>query len=98
MILTNEQIKQIIVGYFKDKPVNKVWLFGSYARGEANENSDIDILVNIDPNSKTGLHYLCWHEDIEALVNKNVQIVSERAMNKNIRPFIDADKLLVYER
>lgn len=35
---------QILQGYFKDKPVLKVYLFGSYARGEADEDSDVDLL------------------------------------------------------
>ena len=35
MILTKEQIQKIISQYFAGKPVTKVWLFGSYARGEA---------------------------------------------------------------
>ena len=44
--------KQTIVNkakeYFKTQPVLKAWLFGSYARGEQNENSDVDILVLLD--------------------------------------------------
>jgi uncharacterized protein len=42
MILTNENIKQVVQDYFQDKPVSKVYLFGSYERGDANEDSDVD--------------------------------------------------------
>ena len=41
---TNVLINEI-VDYFKTQPVLKAWLFGSYARGEEDENSDVDILV-----------------------------------------------------
>jgi uncharacterized protein len=98
MILSKEQIEKAIKDYFTKKPVKRVWLFGSYARGEANEESDLDVLVDIEDNKKVGLRYLVWHEEIESLVNKKVQVVSNAAVSKYIRPFIDADKVLVYEK
>ncbi len=98
MILTNEQIQKVIKDYFIEKPVKRVWLFGSYARGEADEDSDLDVLVDIEDNKKVGLRYLSWHEEIEKLVNKKVQVVSDGSVSKYIRPFIEADKVLVYEK
>lgn len=35
MILTQENIKQVVQKYFKEKPVSKVYLFSSYAKGNA---------------------------------------------------------------
>ena len=43
-------LKQKIVKILKEHGVRKAGIFGSYARGEANENSDIDILVEFDKN------------------------------------------------
>ena len=73
-------------------------MFGSYARNEADEDSDVDVLVDIENDSKIGLRYLVWHEEIEQLVNKKVQIVSEGSVSDYLRPFIDADKLLLYKK
>jgi uncharacterized protein len=98
MILSKEQIQKVVNDYFTKKPVKRVWLFGSYARGEANEESDLDVLVDIEDDRKIGLRYLTWHEEIEAIINKKVQVVSNAAVSEYIRPFIDADKLLVYEK
>jgi len=97
MILTREDIRKIIAEYFAAKPVARVWLFGSYARGEADEKSDLDVLVDID-DSRVGLRYLSWHEELEELIHKKVQVVSNGALSKYIRPFIEADKVLMYER
>jgi uncharacterized protein with HEPN domain len=36
-MLSVEQIKSVVSDYFRDKLMKKVWLFGSYARGEARE-------------------------------------------------------------
>ena len=51
---TNVLINEI-VDYFKTQPVLKAWLFGSYARGEEDENSDVDILVIFDDCAKVSL-------------------------------------------
>ena len=42
MKLTPQEIEKIRF-FFSDKPVKKVYLFGSFARGEADENSDVDL-------------------------------------------------------
>ena len=98
MVLTTEYIKQIISGFFEKKPVKKVWLFGSYARGEADENSDVDVLVEIDYKSLVGLEYFSWQEDLANKLKKKVDIVSVGWENKYIKPFLDIDKLVIYER
>lgn len=38
--------------YFSSQPVSKAWLFGSFARGEQNDDSDIDLFVSLDPQNK----------------------------------------------
>jgi len=98
MILTKEQIQKIISEYFAAKPVKKVWLFGSYARGEADEDSDVDVLVDIDYDSKVGLQYFSWHTELGSLLNKKVDVVSAGWESKYIKPFIDKDKSIIYER
>lgn len=43
---------RVIAEYFKTQPVLKAWLFGSFARGEETENSDVDILFVPDRSGK----------------------------------------------
>jgi len=67
---------------FKQKyQVESIGLFGSYARDEAKENSDIDILVEMP--SKFDLYY-DFKEYLEDMFKKNVDL----GMKKSIRPFI----------
>ena len=43
------EIQQIIADYFKTQPILRAWIFGSYARGEETPLSDVDVLVEYEP-------------------------------------------------
>ena len=66
---------------FKNKyHVEKIGLFGSYARDEATENSDIDIFVKMKPSL---FDMVAIKEQIENDLNRKVDIIRE---HKNIKP------------
>lgn len=98
MVLSTEYIKQVVRSYFANRPVKKVWLFGSYARGDADENSDVDVLVDIDYVSGIASDYLTWRDDLAESLRKKVDIVSAGWEDKFVKPYIDKDKVVLYER
>ena len=49
-----EQQKEIIRRFFVGKPVFRAYVFGSYARGDARENSDVDLLIEWDYSQPLG--------------------------------------------
>lgn len=51
MVYTVEQIKDKIVPIAEKYDLSKVYLFGSYARGEADEKSDVDIALELEDES-----------------------------------------------
>lgn len=67
-------------------------IFGSYSRGDQNENSDIDILVEF--NGRIGLKFVDLAEEIEKLLGKNVDLVSKNGVKKKYYEAINSD--LVY--
>ena len=83
--------------YFKTQPVLKAWLFGSYARGEETKDSDVDILVDLDYSKPVGLEFIQMQLDLQALLKKPIDLVSSRGMSKYIKPYVDSEKLLLYE-
>ena len=87
-----------IKAYFKTRPVLKAYLFGSYARAEANSLSDIDILVDLDYSERIGLQFIQMKIDLENLLNSKVDLVSSNGLSQHIKPIIDREKELVYER
>lgn len=52
MVYTIDEIKAKIIPIAKQYNLSKVYLFGSYARGEEDENSDIDIALEIEDESQ----------------------------------------------
>ena len=97
MTLDNAKIESIKT-YFKTKPVLKAYLFGSYVRGQADSNSDIDILVDLDYSEKIGLQFIQMKIDLEKLLNSNVDLVSSGGVSKYIKPYIDSEKQVIYAR
>ena len=95
--MSTQAMIQKIANYFKTQPVLKAWLFGSYARGEQTENSDVDILIQ--PEKSVGLFKLSgMHLDLQDLLQINVDLVTEKGLLPFARKSADRDKILIYER
>jgi len=86
--------------YFADKPVLKAYLFGSYARLDTNKgsNSDIDILLELDYSDPIGLEFVKMQLDLQEILNRKVDLVTDKSMSKYIKPNVDKDKILIYEK
>lgn len=89
---------QIIANYFKTQPVLKAWLFGSFARGEETEKSDIDIIVSLDYSQRIGLKYFKMAMDLENLVGRPVDLVEDGMLLPFANKTAEKDKTLIYER
>ena len=100
MILTTEHIKIAVQEYFKDKPVKKVYLFGSYARGEANENSDVDLIVDIDDEDKrmSLFDFIKLKLGIEKSLNKEVDLVETDLFFPRVKIRAEKEKFILYKR
>jgi uncharacterized protein len=84
--------------FFAGKPVKRVYLFGSYARKEANKDSDIDLLVELDYSTPIGLAFVQMVLDLEAMLKTKVDLVTSDGLSKYLKPFVDQEKKLIYER
>jgi predicted nucleotidyltransferase len=70
-------------------PISRIALFGSYAREEQRADSDVDILVEVDPS--IGLRFSALAEELERLLEEPVELVSSRAISPSVRPLVEAD-------
>lgn len=73
-----ERLRRARPGLERDFGVRRLALFGSYARGDAVEESDVDVLVDVDPS--IGLRFVDLAERIEALLGIRTDVISRRAI------------------
>ena len=89
-----ELIKNVLIG----KPVKRAFLFGSFTRGEADDTSDVDILVELDYTKHIGIGFVKLKQQLEEVLHKKVDLVTEKSISQHLLPFINHDKQLIYER
>lgn len=61
--------------------IDRVYLFGSYARGDAVEESDIDLIIHSD--KLRGLKFFGFYEDLKEAFQKNVDLLTEEQIDRN---------------
>ena len=71
-VLSLDKIKSLLLPILDSKKITKCYLFGSYARQEARENSDVDLLVDTDI---TGLDFFNLVEEMRVALNKKVDLL-----------------------
>ena len=99
-IYSIEEIKNIVVPIAIIHNVKKVVLFGSYARGEAKENSDIDLCVAIG-EKPFPFAFFSFIEQLQEKFKKRVDIVDEtNLVNEpcNLIENIRKEGILIYEQ
>ncbi|MHC1774001.1 MAG: nucleotidyltransferase family protein [Lentimicrobium sp.] len=74
---------------FSDYPIKSLAIFGSYARKEQNEESDLDLLVEF--NDKIGLRFIDLAEEIEKLTGIKVDLVSRKGVKDKYYQRIQSD-------
>lgn len=93
-MLSQNQIDIIIKTMMPFNPT-KIGIFGSFARNEATENSDIDILYSFE--NTIGLFKLIeLQQELEKNLNTKVDLVSERYINPNLKSYILNDLKIIY--
>lgn len=80
-ILTIEQIKNACFEIFKDYDVEYCYLFGSYAKGNANPKSDIDLLISVNAS---GLQFFEIVERLREKLKKKIDLLDAKELEKNI--------------
>ena len=72
--------------------VKSLALFGSCARGTANDDSDVDVLITFD-GPATSERYFGAQFYLEDLLGKPVDLVTETAVRPELRPYIERDRV-----
>jgi predicted nucleotidyltransferase len=71
----------------KRYPISELGLFGSYARGDYNEKSDIDILV--DFNDSIGIKFITLAHELEDIFHTKIDLVSRKGIKPKYLPYVE---------
>jgi uncharacterized protein len=96
-VFTLQQILQVLRDHKPELqrkyPISRLGVFGSYARGEATEKSDIDIAVEI--TGPMGLSFVAMADEIEELFGIKTDVIPKRAIKPQYLPFVEKDIVYV---
>jgi len=92
-----EEVRELLKGHKEELKsrygVSKIGIFGSYARNEQVEESDVDILVEFE--RPIGLDFVALADHLEALLGFKVDLVSRGAIKPNRWKYVAEDLLYV---
>ena len=80
--------------------VSRITLFGSIARGDDHPDSDIDVLLTLKAPSDRpplGLQWFQLEQTLSDHLGRRVDLVTEDALSRHVRPHIDSDRVVLYE-
>lgn len=96
MIYTTEEIKHIVIPIAKSHGIASISLFGSYAKGNATPNSDIDFII--EKGDLIGIKYFSMLEELENAFNCKIDLITTEFSNKEFSNKIKKDAVLIYKR
>jgi len=90
-----EELKAIILPIAEKYHISKVYLFGSFARGESKEQSDIDL--RIEKGELKGMFALCgFYTEVEEALQMKVDILTTGSLEEEFLIKIKKDEVLLY--
>jgi predicted nucleotidyltransferase len=88
-----ERLRQHKPELQKKYPLSRLGVFGSYARGEATNQSDIDIAVEI--SAPMGLNFIAMADEIESLFGIKTDVVTKRSIKAEFLHIVEKDIVYV---
>jgi hypothetical protein len=95
MTLVAEQLDRL-AAYFATTPLKAVYVYGSYARGDADEHSDIDLLLETDGARRGVLDVARMRRELGALLSIPVDLCEHHKVLKYARAHIWRERVLIY--
>lgn len=96
--MSTQMINTAIADYLKTQPIQRAWIFGSFARGEETPLSDVDLLVQYDEDGISLLKHAAMICELEKILDRPVDIVEDGTLRPRVRERVNQDRKLIYER
>lgn len=94
-----DEIKMKIEPLLREQPISYAGVFGSFARGEEDQDSDIDILIRLKPNNTFSLFDLVGlQSELTDRIGRKVDLFTENGIDKYIRKYVMRDLRTIYSQ
>ena len=97
-MLTIEEIKNTVARVGKKYNVERMYLFGSYAKGMANNESDVDLIVDDGGSIKGYIAFNGFRRELMEALGKDVDLLTPNSIGDRLFSLIKNDRILLYER
>ncbi len=91
-----EKLKKDSAPILSRYQVKKSAVFGSYARGDHNKNSDIDLLIEFEKDMGGILVMVRLKRDLEAITKRTVDLGTFKSLNKRVKKYVQKDLIQIY--
>lgn len=95
--ITLPYIKKCLDEIIANHKVERVSIFGSFARGEETPNSDIDLLIEEDPDFSL-FDLVELNNELEDRLGRKVDVVTKGSLTPTILAEVERDKIVIYEK
>jgi len=89
-----QDIKEAIIRVLKAHGAARISIFGSYARGEAGPESDIDILVRFG-RPRSLIQLVTIEDELRLALHRNVDLLTEKAVSPYLRDVVLRDEVVI---
>lgn len=88
-------VMETIVSVLKKYGAQRIAIFGSYSRGEATKESDIDILVRFD-TPKSLFELVRIEDELKRVLHKDVDLITEKSVSPYLAGSIHRDETVIF--
>jgi len=97
-MITHNDSSSTLQDYCRRNHIRRLALFGSVPRGEARDDSDLDVLVEFEPGHVPGLAFIRMQDELSQLLGgRRVDLVTPKFLNHRIRERVLAEATVLYE-
>jgi predicted nucleotidyltransferase len=90
--------QQEVAAFCRRHHIRRLALFGSVLRGDLRPDSDIDVLVEFDPNHIPGLAFFSMQQELAQILGREVDLNTPQFLSPYFRRQIQEEAALVYEQ
>jgi predicted nucleotidyltransferase len=85
-----DRLKSELEDFCRNRPITRLEVFGSVARGQAKEDSDLDLLITFGPGTPKGMAHFAFVDDLEKELERlfgcEVDLIEREALEQNPNP------------